>query len=137
MSKDTANGGIAMANGEVPHGAAAGASGAPGSNAAAGGGPGSDAPGAAAGSAPTGRKVKFVGRQEIPDELYADGVGSLHFGRNVVKLDLYRVLEFDRDDAEVRQLAHRVVLPITAIPELVRVLQNFGQVVKDHSSSGS
>lgn len=83
----------------------------------------------------TGKPVKFAPRQEIPNELYADGVGGLQFGRNIVKLDLYRVLEFDRDDAEVRQLAHRLVLPITAIPELVRLLQGFGQAVKDQSGN--
>jgi len=82
-----------------------------------------------------GKAVKFAPRQDIPDELYADGVGGLQFGRNIVKLDLYRVLEFDRDDTEVRQLAHRVVLPITAIPELVRLLQGFGQAVKDQSNT--
>lgn len=81
------------------------------------------------------KKVRFVARQEIPNEIYADGVGGLHFGRNVVKLDLYRVLEFDKEQAEVRQLAHRVVLPVTAIPELVRLLQGFGQVVRDSAEA--
>lgn len=86
---------------------------------------------------PEQRKVRFVARPDIPSEIYADGVGGLHFGRNVVKLDLYRVLEFDKDQTEVRQLAHRLALPVTAIPELVRLLQGFGQVIKDHNDAAN
>ncbi len=64
------------------------------------------------------------------DDSFADGVGGFTVGRNVLKLDLYRVVGYDRESGqEVRTHSHRLVLPLTAISELSNVLQQFGAAV--------
>ena len=46
----------------------------------------------------------------------------------VVKINLYRVVGTDaNDDAEVRSVSHRLVMPVSAVPELVRLIQSMAQ----------
>ena len=60
-----------------------------------------------------------------PEEIYVDGISSLSFRANVVKLDCYRVVGQDpKENTENRMVAHRLVMPATALQELVQLLQN-------------
>lgn len=62
------------------------------------------------------------------DDSFADGVSGFTVGRNVLKLDLYRIVGYDRESGqEVRTHSHRLVLPLTAISELSNVLQQLEQ----------
>ncbi|MEQ8697891.1 MAG: hypothetical protein RLT05_15200 [Bauldia litoralis] len=64
------------------------------------------------------------------DDSFADGVSGFTVGRNVLKLDMYRIVGYDRESGqEVRTHSHRLVLPLTAIAELSNVLQQFDQAV--------
>ncbi|MDP6882818.1 MAG: hypothetical protein QF830_01660, partial [Rhodospirillales bacterium] len=58
----------------------------------------------------------------------------------LVKLDCYRVVGIDRsDNAEVRSVTHRLVLPSSAIPEMVRLFQNMaraGRQAADDAAAG-
>ena len=74
---------------------------------------------------------KFAPQATAPEDSYADGAASITGSRNVVKLDFYRVVGVDQEDKkEVRTISHRLVLPLTAIPELVQLLQGYGQAVQ-------
>jgi hypothetical protein len=49
----------------------------------------------------------------------------------VVKIDFYRAVGIDQEDKkEVRTISHRLVLPLTAIPELSQLLQGYDQAVQ-------
>jgi hypothetical protein len=62
------------------------------------------------------------------DDSFADGAAGFIIGRNVLKLDLYRVVGYDRESGqEVRAQSHRIVLPMTAIGELKQLLQQFDE----------
>lgn len=74
---------------------------------------------------------KFAPLATAPGDTYADGAASITGSRNVVKLDFYRVDGLDQEDnKEVRTISHRLVLPLTAIPELIQLLQGYGQAVQ-------
>ena len=74
---------------------------------------------------------KFAPLATAPEDSYADGAASITGSRNVVKLDFYRVVGVDQEDKkEVRTISHRLVLPQTAIPELLQLLQGYGRAVQ-------
>lgn len=74
---------------------------------------------------------KFAPLATAPEDSYADGATSITVSRNVIKLDLYRVVGIDQEDnKEVRVISHRLVLPLTAVPELVQILQGYSQAVQ-------
>ena len=59
------------------------------------------------------------------EEIYVDGISSLSFRANVVKLDCYRVVGQDpQESTETRMAAYRLVMPATALQELIQLLQN-------------
>jgi hypothetical protein len=58
--------------------------------------------------------------------IYADGVHSLAIKAGVGQLDLYQVLTAD-EASESRLVTHRIVLPMAAVNELMRM---FGTVAK-------
>jgi hypothetical protein len=63
------------------------------------------------------------------DDSFADGAAGFVFGRNVLKLNLYRVVGYDRESGhDVRAPSHRIVLPLTAIGELKQLLQQFDEI---------
>lgn len=65
------------------------------------------------------------------EDSFADGVGGFTVGRNVLKLDLYRVVNIDRESGqEMRAHSHRIVLPLTAIPELANVINQYESAVR-------
>jgi hypothetical protein len=74
---------------------------------------------------------KFAPLSTMPEDSYADGAASITGGRNVIKIDFYRVVGIDQEDKkEVRKISHRLVFPLTAIPELRQLLQGYGQAVQ-------
>ena len=49
----------------------------------------------------------------------------------VVKLDCYRVVGMDKEDnAEIRQISHKLVLPASSIAELVNVVKGIQSAAK-------
>jgi hypothetical protein len=76
----------------------------------------------------TGRQATAPGHRlaanpRPPDEVFADGVASVLARPGLVKLECYRVMRIDREDnAEVRCVTHRLVLPSGAVPDLLRML---------------
>ena len=81
---------------------------------------------------------KFARRATAPEDSYADGAASITGSRNVVKLDFYRVVGIDQEDnKEVRSISHRLVLPMTAIPELMQLLQGYGKAVQQITKAGA
>jgi len=59
------------------------------------------------------------------EEVFVDGVAGLSFRSGVVKLDWYSVVSHDREqNREVRKATHRLVMPMTALQELLQLLQN-------------
>ncbi len=72
--------------------------------------------------------VKMVSSTQPPDELYVDGVSAIIGRGGVIKLDCYRVVGVDRDNAEVRSVTHRLVLPAGAVPGLVRLFQDMASM---------
>ncbi len=97
--------------------------------------PSSPAPGngtaqATQGTTAPGIKHKFT-QQLPPEESFADGAHSVTLTRNVLKLDLYRVLRYDQaSEEELRKVSHRIVLPMSAVPEMINLLQGVVQAVK-------
>ena len=78
-----------------------------------------------------GPAFKFLRPANPPDDTFADGAAGIIAGRNVVKIDFYRVAGFDREDnREIRTVSQRLVLPLNSIPELMRLLRGFGQAVQ-------
>ncbi len=76
-------------------------------------------------------RPRYLQRQAPPEDSYADGAAAILIGRSVLKLDLYRIVGFDRErNEEIRTVSHRVVLPVAAIPELVQLLQNLGHTIQ-------
>ena len=70
-----------------------------------------------------------------PEEIYVDGVSSLFFRSGVVKLDCYRVVRHDpQENKEIRMGTHRLVMPATALQELIQLLQNASQVQKSRQA---
>lgn len=74
---------------------------------------------------------RLVAPQVQPEDSFADGAHGFTVGRNVIKLDLYRVVGFDREaNQEVRTHSHRIVLPLTAVPEIVKLLQQYEAAIR-------
>ena len=64
-------------------------------------------------------------------DIYADGVSSVMARGGVVKLDLYQAVGIQRNtNVEMRRSSHRLVMPATAIPELLRIFQNAMQAAQ-------
>ena len=63
-----------------------------------------------------------------PEEIFVDGVAGVMARPGLMKLDLYRVVRVDpKDNAEVRTVTHRLVLPSSAVPDLVRAFQSVAE----------
>ncbi len=77
------------------------------------------------------QNVKMIPSQRPPEEIYVDGVSGILGRGGVIKLDCFRVMGVDRDQAEIRAVTHRLVLPAGAIPGLVRLFQNMANVGRD------
>ena len=73
-----------------------------------------------------------------PEEIYVDGVSGLYFRSGVVKLDCYRVVRHDpKENKEIRMGTHRLVMPATALQELIQLLQNASQVQKSRRAANT
>jgi hypothetical protein len=88
-----------------------------------------------------GPKIKMAANPLPPDEIFIDGVAGILARPGLVKLDCYRVVGIDRtDNAEVRSITHRLVLPAAAIPEMMRLFQNMakaGRKAADDAAAAS
>jgi hypothetical protein len=87
-----------------------------------------DRPGKDGAPAPAGggkNRAKIVSNPHPVDELYIDGIAGVLGRSNVCKLDCYRVVGIDREDnnAEIRRITHRLVLPTSALPELIHIIK--------------
>lgn len=70
------------------------------------------------------------------EEIFVDGVSSLFFRSGVVKLDCYRVVGHNpNENREVRMATHKLVLPVTAIQELLRLLQNASNIQRSQEEN--
>ncbi len=78
--------------------------------------------------------VKMV-RNPMPiDELFVDGASGLITRAGVAKIDLFRVVGYEPESkAERRQVSHRLVLPLAAVPELLRLFQQAARAVQEAS----
>ncbi len=74
------------------------------------------------------QNVKMVANPRPPEEIYVDGVSGILGRGGVIKLDCFRVMGVDKDQAEIRTVTHRLVLPAGAVPGLVRLFQNMANV---------
>ncbi len=82
--------------------------------------------------------VKMVPNPAPIDELYVDGTSSLISRSGVVKLDLFRVVGFDpATKTELRQVSHRLVLPLTALPELLNAFQSVARAAQQAAQRAS
>ncbi len=78
--------------------------------------------------------VKMVRNPMPVDELFVDGASGLITRAGVAKIDLFRVVGYDPDTkAEQRQVSHRLVLPMAAVPEFLRLFQQAARAVKEAS----
>jgi len=74
------------------------------------------------------RKVKLVGDMTQVDEVFVDGISGVIGRGGIIKLDFYRLLGFDQgEEAEVRQIVQRLVLPTSAIPELAQAIKGVAE----------
>ena len=81
------------------------------------------------------RQVKLAPSQQAIEELYVDGVVGMFARAGVIKINLYRVMGTDaNDDAEVRSVTHRLVMPATAIPEMIRLFQNMAKAASEQQA---
>ncbi len=88
-------------------------------------GPGAPAPQAGGGAQTTPTTVAGP----PPEEIFVDGISSLYFRSGVVKLDCYRVVRHNpQENQEIRMGTHRLVMPATALQELIQLLQNASQI---------
>ena len=84
----------------------------------------------AGGTSAAGIKHTYL-QQVPPEDSFADGAHGVTMARNVLKLDLYRVVRYDQaSEEELRNISHRIVLPMTAVPELINLLQGILQAVQ-------
>ena len=84
------------------------------------------------------RKIKLVANPAPVEELFVDGVAGVFNRSGVVKLNLFRVTGIEPGSkAELRQLCHRLVLPLTALPELLRLLQALTRTAPTESAQTS
>ncbi len=69
--------------------------------------------------------VKNIPNPVPVEELYFDGVGSVISRGGVVKIDLFRVAGYENEPkTELRQVSHRLVLPLTVLPEVLKLFQS-------------
>ncbi len=80
------------------------------------------------------QNVKMVPGQRPPEEIYVDGVSGILGRGGVIKLDCFRVMGVDREQAEIRAVTHRLVLPAGAMPGLVRLFQRMANVGRDSAA---
>jgi len=64
------------------------------------------------------------------DEIYVDGVMSLHLRAGVAKIDFYKVTGQNQNNKEIRKISHRIILPTVALSELEKILNNMKQEIK-------
>jgi len=70
-----------------------------------------------------GPAVRMAANPLPPEEVFADGVAGVLARPGLIKLECYRVMRVDREDnAEVRCVTHRLVLPSGTVPDLIRML---------------
>ena len=80
----------------------------------------------------SGRGVKLMPTTQPVEEIYVDGALGMFTRAGVVKINLFRVVGTDAsDDAEVRSVSHRLVMPVSAVPELVRLIQNMARSARE------
>lgn len=87
---------------------------------------------------PARPNVKMV-RNPMPiDELFVDGASGLITRAGVAKIDLFRVVGYDPESkAERRQVSHRLVMPMAAVPELLRLFQQAARAVQEASEKAA
>ncbi len=75
--------------------------------------------------------VKMVDNPTPVDEFYIDGASGLISRGGVIKLDLFRVVGFDPDTkVELRQVSHRLVMPLSALPDLLKAFQSVARAAQ-------
>ena len=84
--------------------------------------------------ATAGQNAKMVPGRRPPDEIYVDGVSGILGRGGVIKLDCFRVMGVDRDQAESRAVTHRLVLPAGAMPGMVQLIQRMANVGRDSAT---
>ena len=85
----------------------------------------------------TGINIRTI-TPEPAEEIYVDGIGNLFFRGGVVKLNCYRVVGSDSEqNEEVRHHSHKLVMPTTALPDLIRLLQNAMNMSRQQQSEDS
>ncbi len=82
--------------------------------------------------------VKMVASPTPVDEFYVDGASGLISRGGVVKIDLFRVVGYEPDSkVELRQVSHRLVLPLTALPDLIKAFQSVARAAQQASQGTS
>jgi hypothetical protein len=78
-----------------------------------------------------GANVKMAPNPFPVEELYVDGITGITGRGGVLKMDCYRVAGVDKkDQSEIRQVTHRLVLPVVALAELAQAMQQVKETVK-------
>ena len=93
---------------------------------------GSEAAGAEAPSAAAGPGFKLVPQAGPVPETYADGaLGALSRGP-IFKLEFYSAMGHDPDSGEeLWRPCQRLVLPVTAVPQMINILQRLMQQMQE------
>ncbi len=82
--------------------------------------------------------VKMVANPTPVDEFYIDGVSSLISRGGVFKLDLFRVVGYEPDTkAELREVSRRLVMPLTALPDLLKAFQSVARAAQQAAQETS
>ena len=70
-------------------------------------------------------RAKLVNNPHPVDEVYVDGIAGILGRASVCKLDCYSVVGIDREDdnAEIRRVTHRLVMPTAALPDLIQMIK--------------
>ena len=81
--------------------------------------------------------VRMVDSPTPVDEFYIDGASGLMSRGGGIKLDLFRVVGFDPDTkVEMRQVSHRLVMPLTALPDLLKAFQSVARAAQQAAGKG-
>jgi len=71
------------------------------------------------------------------EDMYFDGIAGIVSRGGVVKLDLYQTVGYKQGSGvEMRRLSHRLVMPTTAVPELLRLFQSVYRAVQEQAATG-
>ena len=82
--------------------------------------------------------IKMVASPTPVDEFYIDGASGLMSRGGVIKLDLFRVVGFDPDSkVELREVSHRLVMPLTALPDLLKAFQSVARAAQQAAQETS